>query len=125
MKLRDLDAQFMRWEPRPPTEEERKLNPHFPANYMNDWFIRVEAFAEAHLVKFICPKGHAAGHPHSVYIAFEGSPVPEHLFKNKDGQTVRWKASGSSLDDLTLTPSILEEDNGCEWHGYVTRGEAG
>lgn len=124
MKLRDLDATFMRWEQRDLTAEERALNPHLPADHKSDWFIPVETLAEAHMVKFICPKGKAAGLEHHVYIAFENSPVPPHLFKNSHGQTVRWSVSGTSLDDLTLRPSILEEDNECNWHGFVTNGDA-
>lgn len=35
----------------------------------------------------------------------------------------RWTMSGSSLDDLTLQPSILLK-GGCNWHGYLTNGDA-
>jgi hypothetical protein len=40
---------------------------------------------------------------------------------NPDGPRPRWIMSGTSLEDLTLTPSI---DTGC-WHEYITLGEVG
>ena len=90
---------------------------------IHDTFIPVATFAEAHGVKFLCPKSFAANNgargTHSVYIWFEGSPVPPEIGCNKEGETVRWKASGASLDDLALTPSIQEQDDKCQWHGFV------
>lgn len=35
----------------------------------------------------------------------------------------RWEMTGTSLDDLTLRPSILFSPPGCAWHGYITNGE--
>lgn len=121
--LRELEAKFMRWEQRDPDPEDRALNPQWPADYKQDFFVPVNSFAEAHMIKFLCPKSFKKnGGPrgcHSVYVVFEGSPVPPNLFKNDNGETVRWKASGTSLDDLSLMPSILEIDPDCGWHGYV------
>ncbi len=87
-------------------------------------FEPVETVAEAHGVRFLCPKSYAKnGGPkgtHSVYIFFQGSP---HAGHNLAGQEVRWTvAGGTTLDDLSLTPSIQEQDEGkdpCNWHGFV------
>lgn len=51
-----------------------------------------------------------------------GAPVapPEIM----PGITARWTQSGSGLHDLSLTPSILLPGAGCQWHGFVTNGEA-
>ena len=36
-----------------------------------------------------------------------------------------WQRTGTTFDDLTLTPSILrnKDKGGCGWHGYITAGE--
>jgi hypothetical protein len=59
-----------------------------------------------------------------VQVFFVGSPVPDRLGTNKDGKTVRWHATGTGLDDLTLAPSIEEQGGDCGWHGFVTKGDA-
>lgn len=90
-------------------------------------FALVELVAEAHGVRFLCPKSFAKnGGPkgtHSVYVFFEGSP---HAGRNSAGAEVRWQViGGRSIDDLQLSPSILEQDEGmppermCNWHGFV------
>ena len=89
-------------------------------------FTKVAALRDAHGVRFICPKslavhGGKAG-AHSVLVYFEGSPVPSHFGVNKNGETVRWRVSGTSLDDLALSPSIQEQDDVCGWHGFVGSG---
>ena len=137
MKLRDLDGRFLRWYTVTSTEQDAEGKYVFRDEQGEAWgwsprpvwdhFEPVEKFAEAHGVEFLCPKSFAKnGGPkgtHSVYVWFEGSPVPGHIGQNKQGQTVRWKASGSGLDDLVLTPSIQEQDEGsldlCLWHGFV------
>lgn len=89
-------------------------------------FRRVDALSEAHGVRFICPKSFATHGgkvgAHSVQVYFVGSPVPDHLGLNKDGQPVRWNVAGTSLDDLSLSPSIQEQDSICGWHGFVGNG---
>lgn len=106
--FRDLTGEIEMWSPTP----------------LRDLFAPVETFAAAHGVRFLCPKdfaknGGAVG-TLSVYVWFQGSPVPAHIGHNKKGETVRWNASGTGLDDLVLTPSIQEEDEGyCGWHGFV------
>ena len=90
-------------------------------------FRPVETVAEAHGVCFLCPKsftknGGEKG-THSCYIFFTGSPYAGH---NLAGEEVRWQVvGGSSIDDLQLSPSIQEQDEGmpverqCNWHGFV------
>jgi len=68
---------------------------------------------DAQGVRFRCPK--CGGH--SVLIWFEGRGVPEQLRPRP-----RWKATGTSVADLTLTPSILIRAP-CGWHGFVTNGQ--
>jgi hypothetical protein len=88
-----------------------------------DMFRRVDMLSQAHGIHFLCPKAFASNSgpvgTHRIQVYFSGSPVPPHLGKNKQGETVRWNVSGSSLDDLSLTPSIQEEDPTCGWHGFV------
>jgi hypothetical protein len=133
VKLKDLEGQLLRYEQR--MEEgtflldvhdpsKGKVTEVRPAHY----FIPVATLPEAHAVSFLCPQAYAKnGGPvgtHSVMVAFEGSPVPPHLCGGKNGPT-RWKASGTSIEDMTLTPSIQEVDDGlCSWHGFVTNGDA-
>lgn len=99
-----------------------------------DVFYPVERLADAHGISFLCPKSFTKnGGPkgtHSVYVWFAGSPVPVHIGRNTAGQAVRWSAAGTGLGDLTLTPSILEQDDDCQaewrcgWHGFITNGQA-
>lgn len=136
MKLRELDGRLLRWYSETSVErgtldgkeyyvfrdEAGEIEMWSPTPF-KDIFAPVETFAEAHGVRFLCPKdfaknGGAVG-THSVYIWFQGSPVPPYIGHNSKGETVRWSASGTGLDDLVLTPSIQEEDTNCRWHGFV------
>jgi Family of unknown function (DUF6527) len=91
-----------------------------------DCFRRTDSLVEAHGIRFLCPKSFAANSggviTHSIQVYFYGSPVPAHLGRNKNGKVVRWNVSGAGLDDLSLTPSIQEEDGHCKWHGFVGSG---
>lgn len=77
----------------------------------------------AHGIRFACPKAFAINHglagTHMIQVYFAGSPVPPELGRNRKGEPVRWQASGSGLDDLSLSPSIQEDDDICKWHGWV------
>jgi Family of unknown function (DUF6527) len=120
--LRQLEGQFIAY--RQETGEEMFVR---GVDKPADLFRRVETLAEAHGVRFICPKsfathGGVAG-AHTTQVFFEGSPVPSQIGVNKNGKTVRWHVSGTSLDDLTLSPSIQEEDGVCQWHGFVRNGD--
>lgn len=90
-------------------------------------FDPVSKVAEAHGVRFLCPKSFAknggAKGTHSVYVFFVGSP---YAGRNLEGKEVRWQVvGGATIDDLQLTPSIQEQDEGmspehqCNWHGFV------
>lgn len=69
------------------------------------------------------------GRPHGLLIPFanppNGVPVPsDHGPTSRDAQSrPRWVVSGSSLNDLTLTPSIAVGKNPECWHGFITNGE--
>lgn len=74
---------------------------------------------EARLLAFDCPCGCPCGICISFTPALDGSVVP-------DGRHPWQRVSGSTLEDITLSPSILiypSPANGCKgWHGYVQNG---
>jgi hypothetical protein len=131
MRLVDLDPQFLRWKKAKAPKSHGRKRPNGSIQWGGfeiDTFAPVKTLAEAHGIRFLCPKSFQKnGGPkgtHSVRIFFVGSPVPPNLFTNLAGETVRWGVSGSNYHDLTLTPSILEQDHGtCGWHGFVTNGD--
>ena len=109
MKLTELDPQFLRV-----TEPGR--------------WREVPSLAEAHGIKFLCPKCYAAnGGPvgtHSVicWSADRGAPDAE-----RPGPG-RWALHGTGYSDLTLdgergkSRSVLLT-GGCGWHGFITNGD--
>ena len=139
MRLRDLDASLLAWYQETSTEidadgkyvwrDEDGQPRMWRTSPTRDCFRPVATLAEAHGIRFLCPKSYAKNGgkvgTHSVRVYFTGSPVPPTIGCNKEGQAVRWAASGSSLDDLVLTPSIQEQDDEapeewrCMWHGFV------
>lgn len=98
---RDKDGHIWLWSPTPVRHE-----------YNN-----VETVAEAHGVRFDCPKCHSAS-GHGVLVGFEGRNPPEPLSRGANGQPTQWHVSGTGLDDLVLSPSI-QLLGGCNWHGFV------
>ena len=102
MKLRDLEARLL--------------------NKENTW---VESVGDACAILFLCPVCfHKTGHSIKVYFANRGVDPGRKPFP-------RWKASGNTIDDLTLEPSIwinkdlpLEIKDACRWHGWIKKGEA-
>lgn len=85
-------------------------------------------YPQAQGIMFACPKCFATNNgligTHYVEVTFQGKNVPDNEGShNKEGKPTRWNASGTGFGDLTLTPSILL-NGGCEWHGYITNGEA-
>lgn len=78
--------------------------------------------SEAEGVIFECPRctkgaGHSA---HAIRCWFADRNLPADLEPKP-----RWRASGTSIDDLTLTPSILlpgPDKDHCGWHGFVRNG---
>lgn len=92
-------------------------------------FRPVETVAEADEVSFRCPlcfakNGRIKG-THSVMVTFTNRNVPDDVgSRDSNGNPSRWNASGNTIDDLMLTPSILLDanlppDKGCHWHGFV------
>lgn len=114
MKLRDLEAEFLRY-------EERADGTYLP---------HVDTLAEAQGVTFLCPKCAAAmGGPigvHHVICWSRSRGVPDHASPGPG----RWRLDGTGLDDLTLNAELpggarsVELHGGCCWHGFVTNGEA-
>jgi len=70
------------------------------------------------------------GRPHGLLVPFANPPsgitLPvDHGPLGRDGSShPRWTVSGTSVADLTLTPSIAvgPGDHEC-WHGFITNGE--
>lgn len=135
--LRSLEAQLLRCEPETSVEKDEKGFYVFrdSGGEIVMWsprpermvFAPVDQVAEAHGIRFLCPKSFAVqGGPrgaHSVYIFFTNSP---HAGHNTAGEEVRWKVEGgTTIDDLQLSPSIQEQDeflspeHRCSWHGFV------
>jgi hypothetical protein len=91
-----------------------------------DTFSVVENIADADRVSFLCPKcfsdnGGEVG-THRIAVDFIGRGTPDDACMHNDqGQPVRWSFQGSSLEDLTLGPSIAII-GGCAWHGFVEQG---
>lgn len=87
------------------------------------------------LTRHVCegravPPGTRPCHGHSIIVWFANAGVPAEAHP-----AYRWTASGTGLDDLTLTPSInldipwvdakgVQHPSSCSWHGFVTRGVA-
>jgi hypothetical protein len=78
-------------------------------------------------VMFDCPIHRDAGciYPRiAVYFANPPSgaaPLPKH-----DSDDCRWQLTGSTFENMTLTPSILYPKPKCgpqHWHGFITNGE--
>ncbi len=111
-KLTDLDATFVKYEARVPDSISS-------SNYQMATNVD-ERHADG--VLFECPLCGA----HSVLVWFAGRNIPSDL-----RPLPRWHHSGSSLQDLTITPSINldvisrdkpHDKSDCKWHGFVTNG---
>jgi len=117
MKLRQLEARFVKLVLEPPQE-------YWPQGRPTHHY--VDSLAEADGVFFLCPlcfakNGGAVG-THMVGCWFKGK-VPDWIEPGPG----RWNPSGSSLDDLTFVGpeavSVLLRA-GCQWHGFVRNGDA-
>ena len=116
--LIELEAQFIRYR-QESAEEMFARGADKPSIFLE----YVSKLSEAHGIRFICPKSFATHSgkigAHSVQVYFAGSPVPAHIGVNQKGDAVRWVVSGTSLNDLSLSPSIQEQNSICGWHGFV------
>jgi hypothetical protein len=77
------------------------------------WEPKVERIADADGIWFDCPCGHGG----SQMVSFRGNRAdgtPRPAMSN--GRA--WQVSGSTLADITLTPSI---NTRC-WHGFIENG---
>ena len=119
MKLTDLEPQLYRYENRIETRDTTAGPKTGPCLYR----VPVASLTEAQCLWFLCPKCFA-GQQHRVEVTIAGRGVPDDMgTHNAKGVAVRWNLSGNGFHDLTLTPSILLE-GGCNWHGFVTNGDA-
>lgn len=83
---------------------------------------RATGVADAQGLQMLCPKcfaenGGGRG-THSVIVPFADRGLPADFMP----QMPRWAATGTGLEDLSTTPSILLI-GGCGWHGFITNGE--
>ena len=99
MKLTELDARFV-------------------TDVLHDgyWGIgKCSTFEQAQGILFLCPKCfNESGH--SILVWFKDRNVSPSALP-----APRWIATGTSLDDLTLSPSI--DLGGTDWHGFIINGE--
>lgn len=106
MKFAELEPAFYRHR----EEDGREL--HVPVDKLED----------AQGVMFLCPKCFVENKggvgTHHMMCWFSKRGVPNHVTP-KPG---RWDVSGTGLEDLTLSPSVLII-GGCGWHGFITNGE--
>ena len=117
VRLAELEPQFIRY---------RTLRAGGdPVFYRCD----VATLDEAQGLWFLCPvcfqrNGGAVG-THLVETTFRDRGASDDEGSHgRDGTPSRWGVSGSSFEDLTLTPSIDLGSGGCGWHGFITEGEA-
>lgn len=117
MKLRDLEAYFVKFSLGPVDE-------HWPNG--RPTYRHVDKLQDADGVFFLCPKCFETNHgrigTHMVGCWFVGK-VPPWV----DPKPGRWNPAGTGLDDLTFVPpgavSVLL-NGGCGWHGFVRNGDA-
>jgi hypothetical protein len=114
VKLRDLDAKLLKV--LPDDREGRKVFDTEAATTL----------ADADGIMFLCPKCYQAN----------GGPVGTHVvicwFAGKvdgslDPKPGRWNPGGTGIDDLTFVgpgATSVQLVGGCNWHGFVTNGEA-
>lgn len=103
MKLLDLDACFVA-----------------KADFSTGSYHEQQEMNGAQGVLFDCPKCRR----HSVLCWFRNpisAPKVPDSFEPNGG---RWEVSGTNFTDLTLKPSVNLEPHGCQWHGFVTNGDA-
>jgi hypothetical protein len=121
VKLRDLEAKFLQYrveEVPPDIWIDGMMHPDGKRTTLP----YVETLAEAHGISFLCPICFHTSH-HSVICWFEDK-VPDSA---KPGPG-RWNPVGTGLDDLTFVPGKKTQSvqllGGCNWHGFVTNGDA-
>ncbi len=109
-----------------------RINPETLSYYGGDFSWKhnpVLTFDEAQGLLLWCPCGAyktdyplGGGRPHAILIPFHDRGVPDRFgpqSQHDPEKRPRWRASGTGLHDLTLTPSI---DTGC-WHAHICDGK--
>lgn len=84
------------------------------------------SLAQAQGIIFVCPlclaaNGGVRAGVHSVICWFTGVPA------SVEPGPGRWNPSGTGIDDLTFVPPgavSVQLIGGCNWHGFVIRGDA-
>lgn len=124
MKLRELNAKFVR-------REVRKVDPtQFVDGVLSPsgeqiYHVPVTELAQADGIYFDCPKCKGTKDAHSVLCWFVGKVADD--VRPLPG---RWTPQGTGLDDLTFIPSRGRTESvqllggGCAWHGFVKDGSA-
>ena len=119
MKLRDLNARFTRMEQRA-VDPTRFVDGVLSPSGVQDVYIPVDSLTEAMGIVFDCPlctANNPAWGVHKVMIGF-ADRCPAGTYSQGNGGDTRWSVSGTGLDDLVLSPSILLGGS-CTWHGFV------
>jgi len=113
-------------------------DPWFEARFVRFWredasYEETNGLEGAQALFLWCPCGYGkpqypleGARPHVVMIAFRnpiGAPTctDQQCSRGRDGRPTRWNVSGTSLEDLTLVPSIDVGRPSC-WHGFITTG---
>lgn len=126
MRLSDLEPRFVRYESKietydvivgDPSTWHQRGEPTEPKTGPREYIVNAESLDQAQGLWFLCPK---CGN-HQCQVTFEGRGVPATLGTQNDKGPVRWTVSGTSFEDLTITPSILLI-GGCGWHGFIRAG---
>lgn len=80
----------------------------------------VDKIEEANGIRFLCPhcfvKNNGVMGTHAIMCFTPGTIL------GWTDRTERWTMKGSSLFDVSLSPSVLLI-TGCRWHGFVENGE--
>lgn len=108
------------------------LDPQFVGSYHPGGYRRLDTIDGAQGVLFQCPlcsEGKPPGEPdgrgfrgaHYILAWFANPINAPRVPDDADPKPGRWVATGTTFENLSLSPSILLQ-GGCGWHGYVTNG---
>lgn len=139
IKLTDLEPQFLRYEERMDTWEvvDRQPNPgedtesvpHHTVTKMRAYWPFVKDIKDAQGIEFLCPlcfeKNKGKVGTHAVICWSRSKGVPD---KASPGPG-RWRLVGMGYNDLSLMEEpgksrSVKLEGGCNWHGFITNGEA-
>ena len=122
MKLRDLDAQFLKYAPYPDTWIEVHDGVERQVSGIRISYKHVDALSEADGVSFLCVgcyiKNNGRVGTDTTICWFKGK-VPDTL----DPKPGRWNPTGTGLDDLTFVGPGAFSVTHAHWHGFVENGE--